>query len=123
MTRPGELERRIVEVLWEGGELSVRDVLDRLRSDHAYTTIMTVLDRLHRKGEVVRQKVDGAWMYRAAASREEAAGREIARLLADPGGDTEPLFMAFLDHAEALDPGLLDHLEALIRQRRAERKP
>jgi predicted transcriptional regulator len=122
VAKAGALERRIVEILWEGGELSVRGVLDRLGSDHAYTTIMTVLDRLHRKGEVVRHKVDGAWMYRAAESREETIGREVARLLVEEGRSAPPLFMAFLDEAEALDPAALDQLEALIRQRRAERK-
>lgn len=123
MTKPGALERRIIEILWDGGELTTRAVLERLGSDHAYTTIMTVLDRLHRKGEVVRRKVDGVWRYAAAASREEAVGREVARLLVDRGRAAEPLFMAFLDQAEALDPDALDQLEALIRRRRAERDP
>lgn len=122
MARPGELERSIIEVLWAATEpLTVRAVLERLGSDHAYTTIMTVLDRLHAKGEVVRDKVDGAWMYQAAASRDEVIGREVARLLVDAGGGSEPLFMAFLDQAEALDAEALDQLEALIRRRRRER--
>lgn len=116
--KPGELERRVLELLWEHGEASVREVTTRLGDNHAYTTVMTVLDRLHTKGAVVRRKEGVAWKYTAAAPRAEVVGDKVARLIVENEGDTEPLLSAFLDRAEALDPGVLDKLEHMIEQRR-----
>ena len=60
--------------LWDAGEpLTVRQVHERLsrQRDLAYTTVMTVLDRLAKKGVVLQQKADRAYKYAAAQSREE----------------------------------------------------
>ena len=70
--RLGELERTVMDVLWDRGEpCLVRDVVHALASrDLAYTTVMTVLDRLEKKG-VVRRRRDGrAWRYEAVSSRD-----------------------------------------------------
>jgi|Tabmets5t2r1_1033131.scaffolds.fasta_scaffold00306_3 predicted transcriptional regulator len=72
VNRLGELERAVMEVLWEReGPATARDVgralVDR---DLAYTTVMTVLDRLTRKGFVDRERAGRAWSYTPAASRE-----------------------------------------------------
>jgi predicted transcriptional regulator len=121
MSLYGPLEERVLEALWQGGEASVRQVLARLHSEHAYTTILTVLDRLHTKGVVQREKRRASWIYTATSARAELIGREVARLLLDAGPGTEPLLAGFLDEAESLDPDAIDRLEALIRTRRAER--
>ncbi|WP_165702559.1 BlaI/MecI/CopY family transcriptional regulator, partial [Mycobacteroides abscessus] len=63
----GEREATIMELLWSAAEpVTVRDVLDRLERPLAYTTVMTVLDNLHNKGHVTREKVGRAFQYRAA---------------------------------------------------------
>lgn len=70
--RLGELERAVLEVLWDRGEpCLVRDVVRALAPrDLAYTTVMTVLDRLEKK-DVVRRRRDGrAWRYEATSTRE-----------------------------------------------------
>ncbi|GAB2753445.1 BlaI/MecI/CopY family transcriptional regulator [Nocardioides pakistanensis] len=73
-SRMGELERAVMDELWsvpDGGWLTVREVHDRLASRRAvaYTTVMTVMDRLSKKS-LVRQQRDGrAYRYAAAASR------------------------------------------------------
>ena len=121
MARKGTLESKILDILWDGGELPVRDVLARTESEYAYTTIATVLDRLHAKGAVCRAKREGAWWYRAARPRNESIGEDVARLIAGVRGDPQPLLSAFLDGAEERDPELLDHLEQLIRERRGRR--
>jgi predicted transcriptional regulator len=79
--RLGELERSVMEVLWDRGEpCVVRDVVRELSArDLAYTTVMTVLDRLAKKGVVRRQLVGRAWRYEAASSREDY----IAQLMLD----------------------------------------
>ena len=121
MLERGELARRVLETLRDGGELSVREVVDRLGSGHAYTTILTVLDRLHDKGDAKRRKVDGAWCYRAAASREEAAAEQLAALLASGGGN-DAFLMAFVDRAASVDAGMLERLEKIIRKRKGGRR-
>lgn len=85
MTRLGDLERAVMDVLWDraGGTatgVTVREVAEALRErELAYTTVMTVLDRLAGKGMVEREREGRAWSYRPAASREA----HIARLMLD----------------------------------------
>lgn len=81
MTRLGELERAVMDVLWDRpGPASVREVADALHPrELAYTTVMTVLDRLAGKGMVERDRAGRAWSYRPAATREAY----IAQLMLD----------------------------------------
>lgn len=69
----GDLERAVMDALWAHGPgMSVREVLDQLSSrDLAYTTVMTVLDRLAKKDLATRRRDGRAWRYTAAHSREE----------------------------------------------------
>jgi predicted transcriptional regulator len=72
MRRFGELEAVIMERLWERGRPAlVREVLDDLRGDRdlAYTTVMTVMDNLHRKGWLRRERDGRAWRYEPTGSR------------------------------------------------------
>jgi predicted transcriptional regulator len=121
----GELEAAVLSVLWgSSAPLSVRDVLARLqrRPALAYTTVLTVLDRLHDKRLVVREKEGRAFLYRASVSRETWLGEQAARALT--GASKRPsdaVLMAFLDSAERADPTLLDQLSALIARRRRGR--
>lgn len=95
--RLGELEAVVMDVLWSSRTpVRVRDVRIRLAAERplAYTTVMTVLDNLHRKGWV-RRELDGrAYLYRAAASREEETARALRALL-DASGDTEAVLVHF----------------------------
>ena len=84
MLRLGELEASIMDVLWSATEpMRVREVLDELNQDRdlAYTTVMTVLDNLHRKGWVVRDMENRAYHYTAASSREEATAQTLRDVL------------------------------------------
>ena len=70
----GDLEREVMAQLWDAAEpLTVRQVHERLSAqrDLAYTTVMTVLDRLAKKGVVTQQRADRAYRYAPAQSREE----------------------------------------------------
>lgn len=80
----GELEQKVMEVLWHApGPRSVRDVHDVLTTSRelAYTTIMTVLDRLAKKGVVERERDGRQWLYVPARSRATLIAEEIAELL------------------------------------------
>lgn len=118
MARSPELERRVLDALWQGGDWSVREVMEAVDPSLAYTTFATVLDRLHDKGEADRTKMDGSWRYTAARSREDALAAEVGRVLDRAEGAPEPLLVAFLDHVEQVDPDALGRLEALLRARR-----
>lgn len=80
----GELEATVMDVLWKAETpLRVREVLDRLTTGRplAYTTVMTVLDNLHRKQWVLRDKSGKAYHYRPAGTREELIARTLRRML------------------------------------------
>jgi predicted transcriptional regulator len=68
----GELERAIMDRLWEWGRPAlVREVTDGLRPDRppAYTTVMTVMENLYRKGWLRRERDGRAWRYTPTRSR------------------------------------------------------
>ena len=96
----GELESAVMDVLWRSPEqLRVRDVLDELTATRklAYTTVMTVLGRLAKKG-LVRQERDGkAYRYAAASSREQMAAGLMLDALGDVGEDRTAALVAFVD--------------------------
>src|SRR5579862_10061918 len=77
------LELDCMNALWRLGQATVRDIHASLTPTRprAYTTIMTILDRLTQKGVVERQKSGRAWLYRPVVSEEEARNRAIAQLV------------------------------------------
>jgi predicted transcriptional regulator len=80
----GELEQAVMDILWNRPDpLSVRDVHELLTNDRdlAYTTVMTVLDRLAKKGFVVRNLDGRAWLYRPATSRATQVASEMLDLM------------------------------------------
>ena len=83
--RLGELETRIIETIWDkGGWLSTREVMEALSAERkiAYTTTMTVLARLWRKGLLQRRKDGRAYVYHTVHTREEWAAIRMRDLLA-----------------------------------------
>lgn len=85
MAVTGELEQAVMDILWSStSQLSVRDVHDQLIGDRelAYTTVMTVLDRLAKKGLVLRNLDGRAWLYRPSQTRAAEVAAEVRELLA-----------------------------------------
>lgn len=84
----GELEAVVMERLWAAdGPLAVREVQTDLAPERplAYTTVMTVLDHLHRKGYVTREKQGKAYRYSSTTSRDEHAAELLGQALASSG--------------------------------------
>jgi BlaI family penicillinase repressor len=77
------LELDCMNALWRLGEATVRDIHGALATTRprAYTTIMTILDRLAQKGVVERQKAGRAWLYKANLSADQARTHAVARLV------------------------------------------
>lgn len=119
----GALERDVMSLVWNDGELSVREACARLGSSVAYTTVMTTMDRLYKKGLLAREKVGRAFVYRAAATREEMEGAVatelVQSLLQRDGREPLPILSSLVDAVSDRDRALLDDLERLIREKRA----
>ena len=114
-TSLGDLERTVMDTLWtHGPDLSVRDVMDHLPDrdkELAYTTVMTVLDRLAKKGMASRTRDGRAWRYTADASREELAATALRSALDTVQADRKLAMLHFLDDAS---PAELDDLKAAL---------
>lgn len=111
-----------MEVLWARGECSVRDVAQHLERPLAYTTVMTTLDRLYKKGLLSRQKLDRAFLYSQRMSRTEydraRADSIVAGFLAGPRPGRELLISCLVDAAGQHDEQFLADLEKRIRDER-----
>jgi predicted transcriptional regulator len=121
----GHLETDVMEILWTRGESSVHEVVEQLARPLAYTTVMTTLDRLYKKGLLERRKADRAFFYVPRLTRAEwerkRAGDFLAAFLASPGGAPGDLLISCLvDAVGRQDAALLDELERRIRQKRKE---
>jgi predicted transcriptional regulator len=116
----GPLEQRVLELFWHSSaEGTVRDVREGLGGALAYTTVMTTLDRLYKKGLLARRREGQAFVYAPRKSREDfAAGllrKGLDRLLGR--GSAGPLLASFVDAVGEHDRDLLPELERLVRSK------
>lgn len=95
------LELDCMNTLWPIGEATVREIRERLspRRARAYTTIMTIMDRLARKGIVERKKTGRAYVYRPRLSVEEARTHALAQVLENFFGGSKEVLVAHLHGA------------------------
>ena len=111
----GDLEAVIMHLVWDhGSPVTVRELFEELRQERAiaYTTVMSTMDNLHRKGWLDRVKEGKAYRYAATASREEYSARLMREALVG-GGDTE----AVLNHFVAeMDGDESEVLRAVVRR-------
>jgi predicted transcriptional regulator len=122
----GPLERELLGALWRRGAPA------RVREMHAafpalaYTTLMTTLDRLHKKGALERGRTGRAFVYRPRFARAELLSRlateAIGALLGEAGPGTRPVLSCFVEAISRKDERLLDELQLLVRAARAELK-
>lgn len=111
----GELESAIMDVVWAGDRAYlVREVRERLSYNRpvAYTTVMTVMNILHGKGVLCREKHGRAWRYWPVESREEHDARLMSEVLRS-GGDERITMLRFVERVseeerESLRSAMLD---------------
>lgn len=113
MTELGHLEAAVMDRLWAWDRpVAVRDVLEDLQRDRplAYTTVMTVLDNLHRKRMVMREKSGRAYFYRPTRSRE-AYTAELMQGVLSQASDRSSTLMRFV---EQMSPGEVAELRQFL---------
>lgn len=122
----GRLERAVMDTVWRGGDFSVRDVQAALARPVAYTTVMTTLDRLYKKGLVLRRREGRAFVYTAAIKRYELETTMttglLNGLLSNDPRDARPFLSNLVDAVGDTDDELLDELERLVREKRERMK-
>ena len=104
MRKFGDLEAAVMERIWRRNQpVLVRDVLEDLQGNRAiaYTTVMTVMDKLHRKGWLRRAPQGRAYVYEAVASRESYT----ASLMRDAWATSDNQAVAFVHFLEQLSEG------------------
>ena len=120
----GPLEIAVMEILWTRGESNVREVVDRLGRPLAYTTVMTTLDRLYKKGLLARRKSNRAFIYSPSLNRVEwdqkRAGDFVAGFLSADEPSRNLLISCLVEAVGRQDETLLDEMENKIKLRRKE---
>jgi predicted transcriptional regulator len=119
----GPLELAVLEALWNRSEpVSVRTLQGDF-PDAAYTTLMTTLDRLYKKSALVRSKRGRAFFYETRLSRDEVRSEwatAVFTTLLDGDVGASLVLSSFIGAVGERDELLLNELEDLLRQRRAE---
>jgi predicted transcriptional regulator len=119
----GTLESELMERIWSRGETSVRDLHEELAPRLAYTTIMTTLDRLFKKGLLTRRRQVNAFYYSPRFTQQEYKEHVTEHLLGialeeDSGRDV--VLSCFVDCVTDKSAELLDELERLVKAKRLE---
>jgi len=120
----GKLEAEVMQILWRQPDQTVTEVEEKLRRrrEIAHTTVLTTLDRLHRKGYLTREKSGKAFVYAPRYTREEferGLAQEVLGALL--GGLGDPVLSTFVELVGA-DEAKLERLEELIRRKREGKK-
>jgi len=120
----GQLEATVMERLWAWDRpVVVREVLEDLQKERriAYTTVMTVLDNLHRKGHVTREMDGRAYRYRPSRTREEHTAQLMEQVLAS-SGDRGVTLMHFVEQMPPAEIARLREALGGIPSRRRRRQ-
>jgi BlaI family penicillinase repressor len=119
----GPLEQRVLEALWARRNATVRELVESVCQSLAYTTVMTTLDRLFKKGLLTRSEEGRAFRYTPRFSREElhreAAGHALRQLLDASPASSLPLSF-LVEILGERDAQLLEDLRKLVESKRRE---
>jgi predicted transcriptional regulator len=118
----GHLEAELLEHVWRQGEVTVRDLHQQYAPRLAYTTLMTTLDRLHKKGLLARRKTGRAFAYSPALTRAEYAARlardAVAGMLLQGRFNPGEVCSHFVEAISESDAALLEELARAVKAHR-----
>ena len=118
----GDLEADIMKIVWKSEEITVREVYEELRQERklAYTTVMTIMNRLVDKNLLKRKSRGNAFVYTATVSENEFATRLVSEVLDGLLEDfADPALSHIVESLSSKDSQKLKRLEQLIHERRA----
>jgi predicted transcriptional regulator len=119
----GKLEKTVLEEVWRRGRVSASDIYRSFGGRTAYTTWMTTLDRLYKKGLLKREKEGRAYLYTPSLTREEferGVAEDVLEGLLGRADGAEPLLACIVDAVSERDRALLDELHRLVEEKRRE---
>jgi predicted transcriptional regulator len=122
-TQLGPLEQQVLQVLWARRSATVRELLEEEKITQAYTTVMTTLDRLYKKGMLSRLAEGRAYRYSPSLAPEEfrrVSAMESIRQLVGTGGESSLPLSYLVDALSVQDARLLDELQVLVEKKRDE---
>src|SRR5215213_5559435 len=113
---PSEREIDVLKILWERGEMSVRNVHEAMNSEHtcAFTTVQTLLRIMADKGLVTQRKDGRRLFFKAKYSRNRASSRFLRKVF---DGALDQLVLSMLE-AERASPAEMKKIEQLISRAR-----
>lgn len=114
----GDLEARVMEIIWQLEEATVGDVLAQLGGDYHYNTVMTVMSRLADKGVLTRRRTGRAHVYAPVEDRDAflaRVSRDVAEGLLREFGTLA--IAQFVDAADAVDPELVAELRRRVEEK------
>lgn len=121
----GELELAVMESVWSRGEATVRDVHEDLAAERsiAYTTVMTVMTRLARKGLLRKRREGTAFVYEAPLSADELLQSSVRDLLSGLLSEfARPTLSAFVDTVRDESPERIEELKKLVDAARRKKR-
>jgi predicted transcriptional regulator len=120
----GKLERAVMDEVWARGRASANDIYRAFGERTAYTTWMTTLDRLFKKGLLEREKEGRAYLYSPRVTRDEfergVAEDVLGGLLDRTKGGAEPLLACIVEAVGEHDRALLAELQRLVEEKKRE---
>lgn len=117
----GDLEADIMEIIWQKGSVSVRDVYETLRLEReiAYTTVMTIMGRLADKELLQKTSKGNAYIYTPTLTRVEFAKRVVSEVIDGLLDEfAEPAMSHFVEKISEKDVKQISELEALIKSKK-----
>lgn len=117
----GTLEKDIMEVLWKRGESSVKDILDTFPVDRhiSYSAVITVTNRMTKKGLLKKRKVGKAYFYTPVYDREqffEIVSKKVVEGIS--GFSLQTAMVHFVDYMSQMDPEKIEYFSKLIESKR-----
>jgi predicted transcriptional regulator len=117
----GRLETELMERAWARGQISVRDLHQEVGGRLAYTTVMTTMDRLYKKGLLHRRKHGKAYIYSPALSEheyQESLTQHFFGMMLSDCDNSNAVLSRFVDAVTEADSKMLNELEQIVKAKR-----
>jgi predicted transcriptional regulator len=117
----GRLETELMDRLWVRPEISVRDLHQELGGRLAYTTLMTTLDRLYKKGLLQRRKQGKAYFYSPVLSEreyQESLTHHFFGMVLNDRRNSGAVLLRFVEAVSDADQAMLDQLDEIVKAKR-----